>query len=77
MRSIILATTLIAVSSIALAQNSGTMGARPATGVQGSPQSSGQMAGQGSGENCGTPDEPKACPPLPKVPLKHYPANKQ
>ena len=22
--------------------------------------------------NCGTPDEPKACPPLPRVPLKNY-----
>jgi hypothetical protein len=28
-------------------------------------------------ENCGTPDEPKSCPPLPRVPLKYYPANKQ
>jgi hypothetical protein len=26
--------------------------------------------------NCGTPDEPKSCPPLPKVPLQHYPADK-
>jgi hypothetical protein len=28
-------------------------------------------------DNCGTPDEPKPCPPLPRVPLKYYPANKQ
>ena len=28
-------------------------------------------------ENCGTPDQPKPCPPLPRVPLKYYPANKQ
>jgi hypothetical protein len=77
MRGIILATTLIAASSIAMAQNSGNMGGRAATGSQGTTSSSGQMASQGSGENCGTPDEPKACPPLPKRPLKYYPANKQ
>ncbi len=28
-------------------------------------------------ENCGTPDEPKPCPPMPRVPLQYYPANKQ
>jgi hypothetical protein len=28
-------------------------------------------------DNCGTPDEPKACPPLPRRALKHYHANKQ
>ena len=28
-------------------------------------------------ENCGTPDEPKACPPMPRVPLPYYPANRQ
>lgn len=22
--------------------------------------------------NCGTPTEPKSCPPLPRVPLNHY-----
>jgi hypothetical protein len=25
------------------------------------------------GENCGTPDEPKACPPLPRHPLLYFP----
>ena len=29
------------------------------------------------GENCGTPYEPKGCPPLPRHPLPYYPANKQ
>jgi hypothetical protein len=29
-----------------------------------------------SPENCGTPDEPKPCPPMPRVPLQHYPANR-
>lgn len=28
-------------------------------------------------ENCGTPDEPKPCPPMPRVPLQYYPANRQ
>lgn len=31
----------------------------------------------GTGENCGTPDQFKPCPPLPRVPLPYYPANKQ
>jgi hypothetical protein len=26
-------------------------------------------------ENCGTPDEPKPCPPMPRVPLQYFPAN--
>jgi len=28
------------------------------------------------GENCGTPDEFKACPPLPRHALPYYPPNK-
>jgi hypothetical protein len=28
-------------------------------------------------ENCGTPDEPKSCPPMPRRPLNRYPANRQ
>ena len=28
-------------------------------------------------ENCGTPDEPKPCPPLPRHPLPYYPDNRQ
>jgi hypothetical protein len=27
-------------------------------------------------ENCGTPDEPKPCPPMPRVPLPYYPGNR-
>ena len=26
--------------------------------------------------NCGTPDMPQACPPLPRVPLQYYPADR-
>ena len=28
-------------------------------------------------ENCGTPDEPRSCPPMPRVPLQYYPADRQ
>lgn len=28
------------------------------------------------GENCGTPDEPKGCPPLPSHPLPYYPGDR-
>ena len=28
------------------------------------------------GENCGTPDQFKPCPPLPRHPLPYYPANR-
>jgi hypothetical protein len=27
-------------------------------------------------ENCGTPDDPRACPPAPRRPLPYYPANR-
>jgi len=27
-------------------------------------------------ENCGTPDEPRPCPPMPRHPLKYFPANR-
>jgi hypothetical protein len=29
-----------------------------------------------NGENCGTPEDWKACPPLPRHPLPYYPVNK-
>ena len=28
------------------------------------------------GENCGTPDDPKACPPMPRRPLPYYPGDR-
>lgn len=28
-------------------------------------------------DNCGTPYEPKACPPMPRRPLNYYPENRQ
>jgi len=32
--------------------------------------------GFSSGENCGTPDQPRACPPLPRRPLQYYPGDR-
>lgn len=32
--------------------------------------------GYNGGENCGTPDEPRACPPLPRTPLQYYPGDR-
>lgn len=86
MRYIILAAMLVAFAPATYAQtNSGNMGNMGNTGGgmgmsqsnRSNMQSSGQMASQSGGENCGTPDEPKACPPLPRHPLPYYPANKQ
>ena len=34
------------------------------------------MAAAGGAENCGTPDEFKVCPPLPRHPLPYYPDNR-
>lgn len=28
-----------------------------------------------NGENCGTPDQPRGCPPLPRRPLAYYPGD--
>jgi hypothetical protein len=32
----------------------------------------GSMQQSAEPRNCGTPDEPKACPPMPRVPLPYY-----
>jgi len=80
MRQILLAFVLLALAPVAVAQT-GT-GTPPATGAMGSsparpmPPPSRSTAGQSAAENCGTPDEFKPCPPLPRHPLPYYPANK-
>ncbi len=38
------------------------------------PYAGGQAANP---ENCGTPDEPKPCPPMPRHPLPYYPENRR
>ena len=80
MRHIILAAALMPLAYAAFAQtNTGTM-ATPAQSSAGP-----AMAGSGTGwtvrppdpNNCGTPDAPAKCPPLPRHPLKTYPANRK
>ena len=57
---------------------SGSMGTTQGTSrSMASSANPGRMSAQPDPENCGTPDEPKACPPMPRRPLQYYPANKQ
>lgn len=59
---------------------------RPATyggpsATDGADATSGKAVGQPASDqpdpdNCGTPDEPKPCPPMPSRPLRHYPVNR-
>jgi hypothetical protein len=84
MRRIILATALMALSPLAYAQSIPGGSAAPGAGYTGAPpppspssQMTGQMAGQPDPNNCGTPDEPKPCPPMPRHPLPDYPPNRQ
>ena len=41
-----------------------------------SSRGSAQVGSQASSENCGAPDEPKSCPPMPRHPLQYYPGDK-
>ena len=79
MRRIMLVTALGPVSPLAYAQSMpGTASARSGIHRRASPipPLSTRMAGQPDPENCGTPDEPKACPPMPRHPLPYHPNNK-
>jgi hypothetical protein len=81
MRYIIVAAMLVALTPGANAQTTqGNM--RGMGGMNNMPNGAtmrpaGPMAAQPGAENCGTPDEPKSCPPMPRHPLPYYPANKQ
>jgi hypothetical protein len=87
MRLIVLATALIILAPATFAQTTtpGTAGQGRMGGTNAPPMasssgasSSGTMTSQATNpNNCGTPDEPKPCPPMPRRPLQHYPANKQ
>ena len=85
MRHIMLLTALIAVAPLAYAQTSGNQGTRSNPGASGPPGSmntmaptgSAPMAGQSDPGNCGTPDEPKPCPPMPRRAMQDYPANRR
>jgi hypothetical protein len=78
MRFIFLAAALVVLAPATYAQtatgNAGGMSSGPNRATTPPP---GRMAAQQGGENCGTPDEPKPCPPLPRHPLASYPPNKQ
>jgi hypothetical protein len=83
MRHLILAAALMPLAHAALAQtNTGNMAA-PAAPAQSSARPAMSGAG-GTGwairppdpDNCGTPDDPRPCPPMPRRPLQYFPANR-
>lgn len=49
----------------------------PASSYSSPPAQGGSGRSASTAENCGTPDDPKPCPPLPRHPLPYYPANRQ
>ena len=90
MRRVILATAFVALTPFAFAQsNTGPMMSAPGTpgsmGNMGGMNNMGRtgtasaapMMGQAAPGNCGTPDEPKPCPPMPRRALQDYPPNRQ
>jgi hypothetical protein len=87
MRRIILAMALVALAPIAFAQTSGNQGTRSSPGASGppgsmnsmgrtGPSSAAPMIGSADPGNCGTPDEPKPCPPMPHRALQNFPTNR-
>jgi hypothetical protein len=87
MGRIMLVTAFVTLAPLAYAQSTtGTMGGMSAPGTMGGMSNSGRptasspsgtMTGQTDPGNCGTPDEPKKCPPMPRRALQAYPANRQ
>ena len=83
MRAIILATALVALAPVTFAQSyspGSTAGAGSAGGTSYYPSNTPPrttMSDRPDPENCGTPDEPKACPSMPRRPLRTYPENRQ
>ena len=75
MRTIILAAALVTLAPIAFAQSSA--GSKATTSHQNRPATSSASNTTGQGENCGTPDQFKPCPPLPRHPLQNYPGYKE
>ena len=84
MRFILLASALVALAPAARAQmappaTTVIVPAPPATSLTVRTEittSDGPVGGPATPGNCGTPSDPKACPPLPTTPLQTYPANK-
>jgi hypothetical protein len=80
MRRIILATALIALAPVAYAQNMPGGGTSPGPGYTRSPPppvASNWTVRPPDPQNCGTPDEPRPCPPMPRHPLPYFPNNRQ
>lgn len=92
MRAIILATALITLAPATFAQSPypppyqsnppyqspyPSQGPRYAPGPTGDTPNATRSSARPDPENCGTPDEPKACPPMPRRPLNYYPPNRQ
>jgi hypothetical protein len=81
MRYTIIAAMLVALTPVAIAQvsqgNMGGLGGMDNMPNRATMPPSGQAANRPGAENCGTPDDPKSCPPLPRHSLSYYPANRQ
>jgi hypothetical protein len=70
MRRVILTTLFVSIAPLAYAQSNVAKAPMPSSSTSTAP-----AAANGS-ENCGTPDEFKACPPLPRRNLPYYPGTK-
>jgi hypothetical protein len=60
----------------AYAQGSAQPSAPPAAYQGGRTTASGWTTRPPDPGNCGTPDEPRPCPPMPRNPLQYFPANR-
>ena len=84
MRPYILAITLLALAPAAFAQTyppGGAANPGPTAGTGYYPSepttpSRSAMNSHPDPQNCGTSDEPKTCPPMPRRPLRTYPENR-
>lgn len=78
MRALILALPVsLLVSGIGTVYAQGGPPGRSAPAARASAADPRQVPPASMTENCGTPDEPKPCPPMPRVPLQYYPENKR
>jgi hypothetical protein len=78
MRHPILAAALMPLASAAFAQTTTAPAAPTQTFASPATNSAGTnwVVRPPDPHNCGTPDEPKPCPPMPRHPLKYFPANR-
>jgi hypothetical protein len=79
MRNIILFSALLAVAPVSLVyaqSDSGMKGGAYNAGQAGA-SASNSAPGPADPSNCGTPDQPKACGPMPRHPLATYPGPRE